>query len=73
MTTWTCVCGHDRIYHKYGEGCITFLCCKKVRNLFSGRRHTEHDGINHKAKPCLCKKFTEPDRWTEDKEAGAIG
>lgn len=69
-----CVCGHDRLYHDSREGCVRFLCCDRKRNLFVGKRHTEHDGINHQSKPCLCGAFeAQPDRWDEDTEAGAIG
>lgn len=70
----TCVCGHDRTVHKSREGCIRFVCCDRVRNLFPGRRHTEHDGVNHKAEHCGCQQFQEHiSRWQEDMEAGAIG
>ena len=68
-----CVCGHDFAYHKHEEGCIKFLCCDKVRNLFPGKRHTEHDGVNHQAMSCRCRAFHEDRSWTQDMEAGAIG
>lgn len=69
-----CICGHERLYHDYRDGCVKFLCCEKTRILTPGKRHTEHDGINHQSEPCKCSRFTaEPDRWKQDMEAGAIG
>ena len=72
--TDNCVCGHSRVVHDFRDGCIKFLCCDRTRNLFPGKRHTEHDGVNHQAQHCLCKTFEQqPTRWDEDMEAGAIG
>lgn len=68
-----CVCGHDRVSHNRTDGCLKFLCCTKERNLFPGKRHTEHDGANHKALACRCRAFEEDTRWAQDMEAGAIG
>ena len=56
-----CECGHTRAYHDHREGCIRFLCCDRTRNLFPGKRHTEHDFITHTVKPCLCSRFTPKD------------
>ena len=53
-----CQCGHSRHYHDYRDGCIKFLCCDRTRNLFPGKRHTEHDGVNHSAKHCPCGRYT---------------
>lgn len=66
-----CVCGHARTVHDSREGCLQFRCCKRIRNLFPGMRHTEHDGADHRAQHCPCEQFTT--RWTEDIKAGAIG
>ena len=69
-----CICGHARAYHDDNRGCIKFLCCHRTRNLGIGRGGSEHDFINHTIQGCPCAKFeAEPDRWTEDTEAGAIG
>lgn len=54
-----CVCGHTYHVHDYREGCIKFLCCTRSRNLFPGKRHTEHDGVNHTVQHCLCKTYKE--------------
>ena len=69
-----CQCGHHITQHRFREGCIRFLCCDRTRNLIPGYRHTEHDGVNHKAQHCGCKQFQQQtNRWIEDMEAGAIG
>lgn len=70
-----CVCGHSRASHDYRDGCIKFLCCNRTRNLFPGKRHSEHDFVDHQVKHCLCKAFVAAtrSRWDEDTEAGAIG
>jgi hypothetical protein len=54
-----CTCGHHRADHTYGEDCLRFLCCTRRRNLTPGRRHTEHDGINHATQSCACTTFTQ--------------
>jgi hypothetical protein len=60
MPTNMCsTCGHDRPSHDYYHGCLVFLCCDRRQNTFPGKRHMEHDGINHKAQPCACEQFTE--------------
>lgn len=57
-----CACGHPRTTHDYHDGCIKFLCCDRTRNLIPGKRHQEHDGINHRAKPCPCAKYQEGEK-----------
>lgn len=54
-----CTCGHSRNVHDYYDGCITFLCCARRRNLTPGRRHQEHDGADHTAKHCPCARYAE--------------
>jgi hypothetical protein len=54
-----CMCGHPLTQHDYNHGCEVFLCCDRVRNNALGRRHQEHDGANHQAKPCPCGKYQE--------------
>ena len=68
-----CVCGHTVHTHRRGEGCLKFLCCDREKNLFPGKRHTEHDGAGHRALHCRCRTFEEDTRWSQDMEAGAIG
>ena len=53
-----CQCGHPRHTHDYHDGCLQFLCCDRRRNLTPGHRHQEHDGVNHRAHPCTCERFT---------------
>jgi hypothetical protein len=50
-------CGHPRHKHDWYAGCESFLCCDRPKINTPGRRHTEHDGVNHRASHCPCEKF----------------